>query len=239
MDEITRRGLLGEAGGVAAAGVLVLGLPESAAAQRGRRRAEVGAGRTDRHTVGVIGHIDQAGIAFTTFGYVTRARGLSNSALFTRPPGKTTNDPRSADPSAARITFFAKSTTRNMDTVGSVITAFGSGQLRFFHQSGGGARFADPASFARGVEIASFKAVYQNTLAVDAPDRAGVSLSGDLDQRSAKAFRIGGKSVRFGHKGLPWSLEASGRGERTDPATPRSLIQFSGELGVVDAASPR
>jgi hypothetical protein len=86
---------------------------------------------------------------------VTHARGLSNSALFTRPPGKTTNDPRSADASAARITFLARSTTNNMDTVGSVITAFGSGQLRFFYQSGGGARFADPASFARAVPLLS------------------------------------------------------------------------------------
>jgi hypothetical protein len=239
MDEITRRGLLGEAGGVAAGGLLILGLPDAAEAQRRRRRAEVGAGRTDRHTVGVLGQTDQVGTAFTTFGYVTHARGLSNSALFTRPPGKTTNDPRSADPSAARITFVAKSTTRNMDTVGSVITAFASGELRFFHQSGGGARFGDPASFGRGEEIASFDAAYQNTLAVESPDNAGVSLSGDLEQRSAKVFRIGGRSVRFGHRGLAWSLEATGRGLRTDRATPRALIHFSGELGVVDAASPR
>ena len=238
MDEVTRRGLLGGAGGVAAGGLIVLGLPDAAGAKRARR-PEVGAGRTDRHTVGVIGQTDQAGIAFTTFGYVTRAGGLSNSALFTRAPGKTSNDPRSADPSAARITFLANSTTTNMDTVGSVITAIASGRLRFFYQSGGGARFADPASFARGEEIASFAAVYQNVLAVDAPDRAGVSLSGDLEQRAAKAFRIGGKTVRFGHKGLAWSLEASGRGERTEPSVPRALIQFSGELGVVDAAPPR
>jgi hypothetical protein len=239
MNDITRRGLLGEAGGVAAGGLLVLGLPDSADAARRRGRAEVGAGRTDRHTVGILSQIQQVGTALTAFGYVTRARGLSNSTLFTRPPGKTTNDPRSADPSAARITFLSKTTISNMDTVGSVITAVLSGGVRFFHQADGGARFADPGSFARGEEIAAFAGTFQNNLAVDAPDSAGVALSADLAQRSGKAFRIGGRAVRFGHKGLAWSLEASGRGERTERSTPRAVLFVSGELGVVDAASRR
>jgi hypothetical protein len=239
MDEITRRGLLGETGGMAAGGLLVLGLPDSAEAARRRRRAEVGAGRTDRHTVRILGQIQQVGTSLTAFGYVTRARGLSNSALFTRPPGKTTNDPRSADPSAARITFLSRTKIENMDTVGSVITAVLGGGLRFFHQSGGGARFNDPKSFAKGEEIASLRGTFQNNLAVDAPDRAGVSLSGDLKQRSAKPFRIGGRAVRFGHKGLAWSLEASGRAERTERSTPRAVLFVSGELGVVDAAKGR
>src|SRR3954447_20962674 len=238
MDEITRRGLLGEAGGGAAGGMLVLGLPDTAEAAR-RRRAEVGAGRTDRHTVGMLGQIDQVGTTLTTFGYMTRARGLSNAALFTRPPGRTTNDPRAADASAARITFVVKTTISNMDTVGSVITAVSSGRVRIFHQTNGGARFADPSSFARGQEIASLEGIFQNNLALDAPDRASVALSGDLAQRSAKAFRIGGKAVRFGRKGLDWRLEATGRGQRTEQSTPRAVLFVSGDLGVVDAALSR
>ena len=239
MDEITRRGLLGEAGGVAAGGLLVLGLPDTAEAARRRGGAEVGAGPTDRHSMGLVGQVDQVGTTLTTFGYVTRARGLSNSALFTRPPGKTTNDPRSADPSAARLTFLVRATISNMDTVGSVITAVTSGRVRVFHQTNGGARFADPGSFARGQEIASFEGIFQNNLALDGPDRASVTLSGDLAQGSARAFRIGGKAVRLGRKGLAWRLETTGRAQRTEPSTPRAVLFISGGLGVVDAASPR
>jgi hypothetical protein len=236
--EVTRRGLLGEAGGVAAGGLLVLGLPETADAARRRRGAQVGAGRTDRHTVGVIAQIEQVGAALTTFGYVTRARGLPNSALFTRPPGKTPNDPRTADASAARITFFSQTRLDSLSTVGSVITAIATGGVRFFHQPGGGASFADPGSFSRGEEIASFRGSFQNNLSIDGPDRAGVALSGDLAQRSARRFSIGGRNVRFGNRGLPWELEATGRGQRTEPSTPRSQLFVSGELGVVDAARP-
>jgi hypothetical protein len=236
--EVTRRGLLGGAGGVAAGGLLVLGLPEAAEAAR-RRTREVAAGRTDRHTVGFLGRIAQVGPKLTAVGYVTRARGLRSSALFTRPPGRTSNDPRAADSSAARITFFCEATIESLSTVGSVITAIAGGRLRFFYQRGGGARFDDPGSFARGREIATFAAAFQNNLALEGQDRAGVALSGDLTQRRARRFQIQGRPVRFGHRGLPWSLEATGRGQRTERSTPRSEIFVSGELEVVDAARRR
>jgi hypothetical protein len=50
---------------------------------------------------------------------------------------------------------------------------------------------------------------------------------------------LGGRRVQLGRPALPWGLRASGRGERTDPVTPRSQFFLSGDMGVVDAASSR
>ena len=233
--EVTRRGLIG--GGAAAGGLLVLGLPGAAEAQR--RPRSVGTAPTDRHGVGFIVQIDQVGPSFTAFGYLTRIRGLNSAELFTRPPGKSTNDPRTADPSAARYTVFCQAGIQSLSTVGEVISTIAAGRLRLFRQPGGGARFEDPGSFARGTEIGSLDGLFQTNLALDAPDRAGVTLTADLTQRRVRTFTAQRRRVRLGGRRFAWGLHATGRGVRTERTTPRSRIFLTGELGVVDAVVRR
>jgi hypothetical protein len=235
-DEITRRRLLVAGGAAAAGGLLVVGLPDFADAAPHRNK--VGAGLTDRRTVGLVLQCNQVGTSMTGFGYLTRVQGLPASALSTRPPAKNSIDPRSSDPSTARFTVLGAATLEAVSQMGSVITAIGSGSMRIFYQPGGGASFGDPASFGRGQEIAAFEMGFQNNLALDDPNKAGVRLTADLSQLTAPSFRIDGSARRFGDKGLPWNLQATGRGQRTEPTAPRSQFFLSADMGVVDA-SPR
>jgi hypothetical protein len=235
--EITRRRLLAAGGATAAGGLLVVGLPDFADAAL-QRRNKVGAGLTDRRTVGLVLECNQVATSLTGFGYLTRVQGLAASVLSTRPPAKNSIDPRSSDPSAARFTVLAVATLEAVSHMGSVITTIGSGSMRIFYQPGGGATFADPASFGRGQEIAAFQLGFQNNLALDDPNKASVRLTADLSQLTAPDFRIDGSARRFGQKGLPWNLQATGRGQRTEPTAPRSQFWLSADLGVVDA-SPR
>jgi hypothetical protein len=233
--DVTRRGMLATAGG-AAAGVLALGLPE--AAEAGRRGARgIGAGPTDRNTVRFVGHIDQNGIVLTGHGYLTAVRSVTTGQLYTRPPGKTSNDPRSADPSAARFTFATRAEIQSMSAVGEVLSAVARGEVRIYYQPQGGGRFEDPGSFARGTQIAHFVGDFQNDLSVDGPNQGSVAMSADLTQRTARRFTLGGSPRTFGASDQPWHMRAAGRARRTDAAAPRATLSLSGELGVVDARS--
>jgi hypothetical protein len=172
-------------------------------------------------------------------GYLTRVRGLSAAQLFTTAPATSANDKRASDPGPARLTFYAAAEIGTMSVLGSAISSSGSASVRIYHQANGGARFEDPQSFRKGVLVATLTGEFQNDLSVIAPDTANVNMSGDLTQKTSKAFTIGGSAVRFGSVGFAWALRATGRGLRTDAATPRSEHTLSGDLGVVDATPRR
>ena len=234
LDEaaMSRRMLLtGAAGG----GLLLVGLPGSAEA-RSAAGPYVGAGQTDRQTVGFVAQVMQAGPSLTGYGYLTRIRGLSLAGLYVTPPALTGNDPRSQDPSAARFTLTTEGTIRAMSAVGEVLSSVIAARVSIYHQPAGGARFDDPSSFARGQRIASFAATLQNDLSVDGENQGSLALTGDLTQETAPRFRLSGGRRTFGRKGLPWVMRATGRGHRTEPTAPRAELFISGALGVVDAA---
>ena len=229
---LTRRGLLARVGGVAGA-LAVVGLPELAAGAPAARR--VGSGATDRRTIGFVARIDQTGLALVSYGWLTRVNGLAESSLFTGGPATSSTDPRASDPSTARFTVVSEGRIASISALGSVINTLVPGRTRIFHLPSGGASFADPASFSRGVPVATFGASFQTNLALDSPDHAGATLGADLTQRGARTFTHEGRRVQLGRAGLAWSMRATGRGERTDPATPRSTIVLSGDMGVLDA----
>lgn len=229
---VSRRGLL-KTGGVAG-GVIILGLPEAASAAA---RSRVGSGPTDRHSVGLLMSVRQDGQSLVGVGYLTRVRGLTNAQLFTTPPATNSSDPRASDPGPARFTFYAEATIDSLSQLGAAISSKGGGRVRIYHQSGGGATFDDPSSFRQGLLIATLTGSFQNDLTVTEPNTADVYMTADLTQRTARQFTPagGGKQVRFGGVRYPWTLRATGRGLRSDPATPRSELTLSGDLGVVDA----
>lgn len=227
--EVTRRRLI--AGGAVAGGLLVIGVPSAVAAKR-----QVGSGRTDRHSVGFLGQINQEGPTLTVFGYMTRVEGLATSALYTTPPAVNSNDPRASDPGPARFTFFGQATMDSMSRRTDVLSATASGKVQIFVQPGGGANFDDPGSFADGEVIAVYKGSFLNDLLLDGENQGAFVMTGDLTQSKAPGFKLDGRSLQWGSKKLPWNLNAAGRGVRTEPTIPRATISVSGDLGVVDAA---
>lgn len=229
--EVTRRRLI--AGGAVAGGLLVVGVPSLAEA---KKEKQVGSGRSDRHSVGFLGQINQEGPTLTVFGYMTRVEGLGTSALYTVPPAINSNDPRASDPGPARFTFLGQATMNSMSRRGDVLSATASGAVRIYVQPDGGANFDDPGSFGDGEVIAAYKGSFLNDLLLDGENRGAFAMSGDLTQSKAPGFKLDGRRLQFGSKGLPWNLGASGRGVRTEPTIPRATISVSGDLGVVDAA---
>ena len=240
MDEnlVTRRGLL-EAGGLAAGGVVVLGLPthaEAAAASGGR----VGSGPTDRRSVGLLMAVRQIGPSLVGFGYLTRVRGLGAAQLFTTPPAVKSTDARASDPSPARFTFHSEAKIESLAQLDEANSSTGGGRVRIYYQANGGARFDDPASFANGLLIATLTGNFQNDLTLTEPNTAAVDMAADLTQTGARQFRVAGAGrLRFGGPRFAWSLHATGRGRRTEPTEPRSELKLSGDLGVVDARPRR
>jgi N-acyl-L-homoserine lactone synthetase len=231
---ITRRSLL-VGGAAAAGGALVVGVPPLAAL--GRAPRTVGAGPTDRTTIGLIAQIDQVGRELTALGRLTRVRGLPIAALTTGPPGVSSSDPAAADLSAARFTVVARCTIASLSVLGSSITAIAAGRISVHFLPQGGARADDPASFSPGRAIATFEGTFQNDLALDSPDNASTSLLAGLSQRSARAFTLSGRRHRLGRAGLAWTLRASGRGRRLEPTAPRSQLFMSGDMTVGDDAA--
>ena len=229
---LTRRGLLARVGGVAGA-LAVVGLPEVAAGAPAARR--VGSGPTDRRTIGFVARIEQTGLALVSYGWLTRVNGLAESSLFAGGPATSSSDPRASDPSTARFTVVSEARITGISALGSVINTVATGRTRIFHLPAGGAAFANPASFSAGAPVATFTATFQTNLALDSPDHAGATLGAELSQQGARTFTHEGRRVQLGRAGLAWSMRATGRGERTDAATPRSTIVLSGDMGVLDA----
>jgi hypothetical protein len=234
---VTRRGLL-EAGALGAGGVLVLGMPDAAAAAAGARR--VGSGLTDRHSVGLLTAIRQVGPELVGFGYLTRVRGLTAAQLFTSPPALRSTDARASDPGPARFTFYSQAKIESLAQLGEAISSTGGGSVRIYYQARGGATFADPGSFAKGVHIATLSGNFQNDLAITEPNTADVHVTADLTQTRVREVAAGAAGrVRFGGSGYAWTMRATGRGHRTDAAAPRSELTLAGDLGVVDAEPAR
>jgi hypothetical protein len=206
---VTRRALFGAAGAAAIGGALVG--PGAAAGQ------EAGAGRF----VELIGRLVQDGFRMTGFGYITHVTGIDDEALFA--PGDARTEAQ------ARLLFTAEATIGSRFQLETIFSAVATGRVDF-RLATGGASFADPASFARGTRVASFGARLHNTLAVQAPDTAITFVEGELRQRTAERFRLGGRARRIGRRGQVHELAVSGNGVRSDAAVPRATFVVAGRI---------
>ncbi len=231
-EGISRRGLLARVGGVAA-GVLLVGVPEAGAQAPGARA--VGAGPTDRRSIEFLSRVEQTGRDLAVVGWLTHVQGLSPERLVTGSTPVASTDPAASDPSTRRLTVVVSARLQSISALGTAITGHGVGRAAFHLLPDGGARLDDPASFAAGAAVATFTLSFSHSLALDEPNRAGASFVADLLQRSARVFTLAGRRHQLGRPALPWSIRATGRGQRTDPATPRSEFFLSGDMGVVDA----
>jgi hypothetical protein len=211
---ISRRDLI--AGG---AGALV-GAPAIAEA----RTTRAGIAPEARESIGVIGTILQDGPVLTGFGWVTQAAGLRAGDLFT--------DPAQRGAATARLRWHAVVHVAHVDVLPGLFFGTGTGRLRFFFARDGGAVPDQPDSFTTGRLVARFGGTFRNIQVVYAPDHAVTEIIGELDQRVAHPFVVGGRHRRLGRRGLVARLDASGPAVRTEPTIPRSTRYVAGGITI-------
>jgi hypothetical protein len=215
---VTRRTML--AGGLAGAGGLAAGAaPDAAAASRVRGVGEPNDGTAAAE---VVGHLDQVGDAITGYGYLTRIHGLGHGDLF-----------RAGDASeaTARFTFFSNVQVNARFIRGALVSVDGVGDLTLFLDPSG-ADFAAPTSFSDGKPIATFDAHFHNLLTVIAPNQGISTIAGELTQRRASTFSLGGHRTRFGRTALRLHLTVSGPSTRTADTPPTAFFEVAGDLVV-------
>jgi hypothetical protein len=216
---LTRRGMLIGAGSLAAVG----GVRTQTAAAAPHAR-HLGEPRRGEAAAEAVGEVAQDGNGITGYGYLTRLAGVRDATLFTGPQ---------RDESTARITFTAQVEVREHFAHGVLVASVGFGTLAL-HLAEGGSDFADPASFARGRRIASYRARLRNVATVVAPNEAVVAIEGELVQRAVRDFALGGRRSRLGRHGTRLRLHATGQGMRTQPVPPRAVFDVAGRFDLAD-----
>lgn len=214
MDFSRRSFILGAGAGA------VVGVPSVAAAAFRR----VGVAPEARQAIGVIGTILQDGRALTGFGWLTQVAGLNDRDLFT--------DPGQRGAATARLRWHAEVRVGAIDVLPSLFFGTGHGRLRIFFAADGGARQDHPESFASGRLVARYAGEFRNIQTVIAPDHAVTEIIGELSQRAARRFVVGGRHRQFGRVGLLQRLEASGPAVRTEPTIPRSTRYVAGGISI-------
>jgi hypothetical protein len=221
---MSRRQLLGAAGGAVAGGVALAGGGAAAVAAPAAAAgpAPVGTGPQGSTTVEFRGRIRQTGSngqVFSCLAYLIRAAGAGTSDLFA-----------SGKPSEGTALFTAVATgnlvSRVLDM--NVHALDVAGQLDVYQRSSPGASFADPASFKVGRHVASFTLTLQDVLAVFASDKGIPTLTGDMRQTQAGALAAGLSGRSFGRVGLRLRLFATGLGTLIDPVTLNAVLEIAG-----------
>jgi len=214
--EVDRRTLIVGAGAALAA-------PAAAGAAT---RRPVGIAREGRDAVEVIGTIVQEGLGLTGYGWLTHVAGLDDEDLFT--------DPAARGAATARLRWHCEADVTARDFLPGLFSASGEGPLRITFANAGGADAEDPGSFATGQVVARHDLRFHNVLTVVAPDQAVTEITGELVQRTAGRFTIGGAQRRLGRPKLLQRLVANGPGTRSEPTIPRATFHVAGGFVIPD-----
>jgi hypothetical protein len=227
--------------GLLAVLVAVLMIAASAAVAPAAR-SEIGIAGAGHTAVEFVGHVEQAGLSFDSYGYLTHIVGLADAALFSDP------NPLNRDEKTARFTFraTAQASQRFAVLAGAVggppptapslldVDSTGSETFYFSPQGNTTRSFTEPASFSSGGVVATFDLRFQDSIAalvgID-PHRGVLSGTGELCQRSAREFTLDGQELRIGRTGLFARSTLHGWSVLTSP-TPTSFSNFGGNTQV-------
>jgi hypothetical protein len=206
---VSRRDLVTGTVGLIIAGVS--GAAAAASETRGKSPLGTQAGVIG---LGFMAQVDQVGPALTVYGYLTLVNGLSLEQLYF--PGAERSE------ATARFTFHGTASVDSLQSHDTLRVANASGRFEYFMRDLGGASFDSADSFAQGQLIATDDASMQNVLNVTAPNTAVTTVYADLTRTTVNPFDVDGHRYQLGRMGLRSRLEASGKGVRTEPTTPRA-----------------
>ncbi len=171
-----------------------------------------------------VGHLDQNGGDFSGYGYLTQIDGLNDSQLY--------SSAGQQGEQTARFTVVITSHLTSRSKLQNVTIVNTSGTATVYYNDQPAGNFADPSSFAKGTAIAQAGVDGQNVLNINPNNRdQGIAAAtAQLSQTSATGFKVDGTSHQFGRSGLVERMALNGEGTRTDPATPKSLIEVAGDI---------
>jgi hypothetical protein len=181
---------------------------------------EVGTGLPGLNLYEFVGRVDQAGVAFTGYGYLSYVKGMDNSQIF--------SNPLNPSEGTAHFTYYATATLTSRAVISSIFAIDSVGPITFYYQPTPSAAFDNPASFAAGTPIATGVIRYQSILNVQAPNQGISDGIGEFVQATAGPFSIGGTTYQFGQAGMVERMTTFGQGTRLDALLPKSFVVLSG-----------
>jgi hypothetical protein len=182
---------------------------------------QVGIGTAGQNAFEFIGRVDQNGLDFTGFGYLTYIRDLDNTEIYT--------DSLSPSEDTARFTYVATATLTSRAILTDVFVINSQGTITFyFTESPPDRSFDDSASFASGTPIATASMRYQDILLVRGFNEGIATGVSELIQLNAPAFTLNSQSYQFGQSNLLYRLSTIGNGTRTNVDPPISSVLLAG-----------
>lgn len=173
-----------------------------------------------------VGRIDQEGLNFTAYGFLTLVEGLDDAALFTGGGDRTENTARFS------VVFESQEAARSRLNNVTVVDVTGTGTV-YLNESPN-RRFGDPATFRQGTAVATASMSGQNILNIDPEnrDKGVAAATAEWQQTGAPRFELAGQERQFGREGLTQRLTVSGQGVRTDAQRQVSAIEVAGIMTV-------
>ncbi|MCL4859499.1 MAG: hypothetical protein KJZ93_08830 [Caldilineaceae bacterium] len=205
------------------------GQPSVAAPSAAAPAIEVGIAPTGRNSMEFVGIVDQDGLNFSYYGYVTHLYGITNTLLFA--------NPLQQDETTARFTFHGAANMTGRSIISNVFNLNAAGTITFYFDPLPGADFDDPSSFIRGTAVATATTRFHNVLTVIAPDTGLASGVAELEQIATQPVELLGQSVQLGRNTLQQRFTYTGFGVRLEPATPRAVIIIAADGQVTGAST--
>jgi hypothetical protein len=177
-------------------------------------------------SVEFVGRAHQEGASFTQYGYLTHIAGIPDASLF--------SDPNVRDESHARFTFFAKTTLTARSVLDTLFVLTTTGDTSFYFQANPNRQPTDAASFAKGVQIATYFGRVHDVINVQSPNTGIATATEALIQKRITVFALNGKRYQLGRVGLRERLSATGEGTRSSVSPLVSDITIAGDAVITD-----
>lgn len=195
--------------------VLVGGLATDAASPQ-----EVGVPTAGQNAMEMVGKIDQNGLNFSGYGYLTYIAGIPNDQMFT--------DPLNHSEATAHFTYVSSAKLSARSEIEEIYALDAAGSTTIYYNDPPAATFDDPSSFGTGTAIAVSNERWQSIVNVQAPNTGITTGISEFTETSATPFALNGSDYQLGHANLLLRFSYTGEGKRSDAVLPAASFVVAG-----------
>ena len=195
--------------------VLMSGLATYAASPQ-----EVGVPTAGQNALELIGEIEQNGLSFNGYGYLTYIAGVPNDQMFT--------DPVDHSEATAHFTYVSTAKLTARSILNGIFALDAAGSTTIYYNDQPAASFDTPDTFGAGTAIAVSAERWQNIVNVQAPDTGIATGISEFTETSATPFTINGTDYQLGHVNLLLRFSYTGEGHRSDKVLPAANFVIAG-----------